>query len=87
MAFVESTTAGAATAIVRSFADRLHDERCKWRLKKMLRDPRYRFATIAHLSANSGASPDKIRRLLLAVGARPSETDLNIWTLRPPRVL
>ncbi|HET6927418.1 MAG TPA: hypothetical protein VFI48_11275 [Hyphomicrobiaceae bacterium] len=87
MAMVESATGGAVTAIVRSFAEWFDDTRCKRRLRSILRDRRYRFATIAHLAASSGASPDKARRLLRAIGARPSETDLNIWTLRAPRVL
>ena len=86
MAMVESATTGAVTAIIRSLADWLDEARCKRRLRNTLRDQRYRFATMAHLAASSGASPDKARRLLLAIGARPSETDLNIWTLRAPRV-
>ena len=87
MAWVESTTGSAVTAIVKSWADWLEDERCKVRLKRTLRDRRYRFATIQHLSASSGASPEHTRRLLRAIGARPSETDLNIWTLRSARVV
>ena len=87
MAMVESATTGAVTAIIRSLADWLDETRCKRRLRSILRDRRYRFATMAHLSGSCGATPDKARRLLLAIGARPSETDLTIWTLRAPRVL
>ena len=87
MALVEDARPGAVAAIVRAFADWLDDERCKWRLKRMLQDRRHRFGTIAHLSACSGASPDRTRQLLVAIGARPSETDFDIWTLRSPRVL
>ena len=87
MALVESATGGTVTAVVKSFIDRLDDERCKRRLKRTLRDRRCRFATLAHLSFCSGANPDKIRRLLLAIGARPAETDSSIWTLRTPRVV
>jgi len=87
MAMVESATGGAVAAVVKSFADWLDDERCKRRLKRTLQDRRYRFATLAHLSSCSRANPDKIRRLLLAIGARPSETDASIWTLRAPRVV
>lgn len=87
MALVESATGGAVATVVKSFTDWLEDEQCKRRLRRTLQDRRYRFATLAHLSSCSRASPDKIRRLLLAIGARPSETDLNIWTLRQPRVL
>jgi hypothetical protein len=87
MALVEGAAPGAVTGIVKSLTDWFQDERSKRRLKKILRDPRYRFGSIAHLSANSGASPERTRQLLMAIGARPAETDLNIWTLRPPRVL
>jgi len=87
MAMVESATGGAVAAVVKSFADWFDDERCKRRLKRTLQDRRNRFATLAHLCSCSRASPDKIRRLLLAIGARPSETDPSIWTLRAPRVL
>jgi hypothetical protein len=87
MALVESATGGTVTAVVKSFIDWLDDERCKRRLKRTLRDRRCRFATLAHLSFCSGANPDKIRRLLLAIGARPAETDSSIWTLRTPRVV
>jgi hypothetical protein len=87
MALVESATGGTVTAVVKSFADWLDDEQCKRRLKRTLQDRRYRFATLTHLSASARASPDKIRRLLLAIGARPSETDSSIWTLRAPRVV
>jgi hypothetical protein len=87
MALVESVTSGAVATIVKSFADWLHDQQCKRRLRKLLRDRQHRFATLAQLAASSGAGADKLRRLLLAIGARPSETDLNIWTLRQPRVL
>jgi hypothetical protein len=87
MAMVESATGGAVAAVVKSFADWLDDERCKRRLKRTLQDRRYRFATLTHLSSSSCANPEKIRRLLLAIGARPSETDSSIWTLRAPRVV
>ena len=87
MALVESATGGTVTAVVKSFIDWLDDEHCKRRLKRTLRDRRCRFATLAHLSFCSGANPDKIRRLLLAIGARPAETDSSIWTLRTPRVV
>ena len=87
MALVEGAAPGAVTGIVKSFTDWLHDERCKRRLKRILRDPRHRFGSISHLSANSGSSPERTRQLLIAIGARPAETDLNIWTLRQPRVL
>jgi hypothetical protein len=87
MALVESATGAAVTAIVKSCAGWLQDERLKRRLKRTLRDRRYRFATLQHLSASSGASPEKTQCLLRAIGARPSETDLTIWTLRAPRVL
>ena len=87
MALVESATCGSVTAIVKACADWLQDVRSKRRLKRTLQDRRYRFATLQHLSASSGASPDRTRHLLRAIGARPSETDLNIWTLRSPRVL
>jgi hypothetical protein len=87
MALVESATRGGVTAVVRSFVDWLDDEQCKRRLKRTLQDRRYRFATLAHLCSCSHASPDKIRGLLLAIGARPSEGDASIWTLRAPRVL
>ena len=87
MALVESAASGAVGVLFKSFADWLEDERCKRRLKRTLRDRRYRFATLAHLSFCSGANPDKIRRLLLAIGARPAETDSSIWTLRAPRVV
>jgi hypothetical protein len=87
MALVESATCGSVTTIVKACADWLQDIRSKRRLKRTLQDRRYRFATLQHLSASSGASPDRTPRLLRAIGARPSETDLNIWTLRSPRVL
>jgi hypothetical protein len=87
MALVESAASGAVGALFKSFADWLEDERCKRRLKRTLRDRRYRFATLTHLASYSRASPDKIRRLLLAIGARPSESDSGIWTLRAPRVV
>jgi len=87
MALVESATDGTVAAVVKSVADWFDDERCKRRLKKALRDRRYRFATLTHLSSCSRAGPDKIRRLLLAIGARPAETDSSLWTLRAPRVV
>ena len=87
MALVEGATPGAVTALVRTFTDWLHDERCKRRLKRILQDPSYRFDTIGHLSANSDTSVDRTQQLLRAIGARPSETDVTIWTLRQPRVL
>jgi len=87
MALVESATYGTVTAIVRASTDWLLDLRSKRRLNRTLQDRRHRFATLQQLSASSGATPDKTRRLLQAIGARPSETDLNIWTLRSPRVL
>ena len=87
MALVESATCGTVTTMVRACADWVQDVRSKRRLKRTLQDRRYRFATLQHLAASSGASPDKTRRLLRAIGARPSETDINIWTLRSPRVL
>ena len=86
MALVEGTTPGAVTALVRAFTDWLHEERCKRRLKRILQNPGYHFDTIAHLSAISGTDLDITQRLLRAIGARPSETDLTIWTLRQPRV-
>ena len=87
MALVEGVRPGAVAAMAKAFADWLDDERCKRRLKRKLRDPRHRFGTIAQLSATSGTSPTKTRQLLIAIGARPSETDLDIWTLRGPRVI
>jgi hypothetical protein len=87
MALVESATCGTMTTIVRACADWVQDVRSKRLLKRTLRDRRSRFATLQQLAASSGASPDKTRRLLRAIGARPSETDLEIWTLRSPRVL
>ena len=87
MALVEGAAPGAATGLVKSLTDWLQDERSKRRLKRILRHPRHRFGSIVHLSANSGASPERTRQLLIAIGARPAETDLTIWTLRQPRVL
>ena len=87
MALAEGAVPGVVTAVVRSFTDWLHDQQCKRRLRKILQDPHYRFDTVAHLSTQSGASPERTRELLTAIGARPSETDLNIWTLRQSRVL
>jgi hypothetical protein len=87
MALVESARGGAVTAIVKACAAWLENARSKRRLKRTLRDRRTGFATIQDLVASSGASPEATRRLLWAIGARPSETDLNIWTLRSPRVL
>jgi hypothetical protein len=87
MALVEDVRPGAVATIAKAFADWVDDERCKRRLKRKLRDRRYRFGTLAQLSAASGASLDRTRQLLVAIGARPSETDLEIWTLRSPRVL
>ena len=87
MALVEDARPGAVAAIARAFTDWLYDERCKWRLKRMLRDRRHRFQTIAYLSAHSGGRPDRTRQMLLAIGARHSESDMDIWTLRSPRVL
>ena len=67
------------------FRDWRHDEACKKRLKDMLSNPRFGFGRrIEQLEAGIGADRETTKRLLLAIGARPSETDPDLWTLEPP---
>jgi hypothetical protein len=52
-------------------------------LRKMLSDSRFPFGrNLDQLSAPLGGDQDLARRSLLAMGARPSETNPNLWTLK-----
>ncbi|TWI41069.1 hypothetical protein IQ26_01005 [Mesorhizobium tianshanense] len=65
----------------------LHERRQKSRLTTMLRDKRFPkgFRSTAQLSSGISADRETTERLLLAAGARKSETS-DEWTLRPPNM-
>lgn len=74
---------GFILAIAQIVWDWLHDGRRKARLKTMLTDSRFRFGrTITQLTAGIGADLETTKRLLLTIGARPSETNADIWTMK-----
>ncbi len=62
-----------------------HERRQKRRLKRMLADRRFPegFRSTSQLAAGIGADQDTAQRLLLAIGARKSETSEE-WTMRAP---
>jgi hypothetical protein len=72
----EGAVRGTIMGFVKTITDWVHDERCKRRLRAMLQDKRFDFGrTIGQLSANIGADHATTQRFLIAIGARPSETD------------
>ena len=86
---VEDAVQGAAQGTVRgmfkAFSDWWHAGKCKKRLKKMLKDPRFEFGrTIQRLADGIGADQQTTRRWLVDIGARPSETNADLWTLKRP---
>jgi hypothetical protein len=62
------------------------DRKRKARLKAMLSDPRFEFRRLSALSDAIGADEDTAKRLLVEIGARPSERadSSYMWTLKPP---
>jgi hypothetical protein len=82
---ISSAVRGFVLAVAGLFKDKQHDDRRKERLRAMLEDARFEFGrTIAQLAAGIGASHKVTRRLLVNIGARPSETNRNLWTLKSP---
>ena len=80
---VSGAVKGFVTAVASIFKDNRHDDKRMQRLKAMLSNPRYEFRTLPQLSASIGADDPTTKRLLLEIGARPSETDADLWTLKP----
>ncbi|WP_412033162.1 hypothetical protein ACLIR7_07280 [Nitratireductor aquimarinus] len=64
----------------------LHERRQKKRLKAMLLDKRFPkgYRSTSQLTSGIGADREATERLLLALGARRSETS-DEWTFRPPK--
>ena len=62
-----------------------HERKQKSRLNTMLKDKRFPkgFRSTAQLSSGIGADRETAERLLIAFGARKSETS-DEWTLNPP---
>ena len=76
---------GVVSSVASLFKDRKHDDTRKARLRAMLGDPRFKFGrNLPQLAAGIGADPETTKRLLLEIGARPSETDADLWTLKSP---
>ena len=76
---------GVVSSVASLFKDKKSDDTRKARLRSMLNDPRYQFGrNMPQLSAGIRADAETTVRLLLEIGARPSETDADLWTLKPP---
>ena len=76
---------GVVSSVASLFKDKKQDETRKKNLRSMLGDPRFKFGrTMPQLSARIRADEETTVRLLLEIGARPSETDPDLWTLKPP---
>jgi hypothetical protein len=54
----------------------------KERLKNMLSDNRYSWRSLEQLANGIGADYQLTKNLLVEIGARPSETDASLWTLK-----
>jgi hypothetical protein len=85
---MEDAAQGAAIGTVKGFfksiSDWWHERHCKQCLREMLMDPRFEFRTMQRLADRIGMDNEKTRRLLVAIGARPSATNADLWTLKPP---
>ena len=62
------------------------DRQRKARLKEMLSDERFEFRKLSTLMEAVAADEATTKRLLIEIGARPSEppNPRNLWTLNPP---
>jgi hypothetical protein len=81
---ISSAVKGLVLGVARLFGDSQHDERCKERLRAMLTNEGFQFGrTIDVLAAGIGEDVKTTKRLLLAIGARPSQTNKDLWTLKP----
>jgi hypothetical protein len=81
----EGSTAGVVTGLFTAARNYLHSLRQKRRLKAMLKDNRFDFGrTLGQLAKNIGEVPETTKRLLIEIGARPSEGNAEIWTLNSP---
>src|SRR5262245_47517816 len=75
---------GVVSSVASLFKDKKNDDTRKARLRSMLNDQRYQFGrNMPQLSAGIRADEVMAARLLLEIGARPSETDPGLWTLKP----
>jgi hypothetical protein len=84
MNVVEDVALGCVSAVIKSFGDWRLKAKRKQRLRDMLTDPRFGFGrTIGRLAAGIGADVETTQGLLVEIGARPSETNADLWTLRP----
>ena len=85
MSLAEGAARGSVLAVCKSIGDWLHNRKRKERLRAMLKDVQFEFGrTIGQLAAGIGADHETTRRLLIDVGARPSETNADLWTLKAP---
>jgi len=84
---ISSAVGGAVRGLLSSvatiFRESRQDKRRKERLKAMLSSPRFEFRSLPQLAASIGADEVATKHLLLEIGARPSETDPGLWTLKP----
>jgi hypothetical protein len=89
LAMVGETIRGLADPILKvwdRWAAGHTDRKRKERLTEMLSDPRFEFRRLSALTDAIGADEDTAKRLLVEIGARPSERadSSYMWTLKPP---
>lgn len=87
--FVKAAAEGTARGSLFAFFDGIgawfRRRRRKRRLLSMLKDERWEFGrTLGRLADGIGADHATTKDLLVDIGARPSENNKDLWTLKPP---
>jgi hypothetical protein len=81
---IQAVSAGFFSAFFGSAGTYVDNWRRKRALKAMLKDSRFSFRSFSQLHKRAGVSEEETRRLLVAIGARPSESAADSWTLKAP---